>query len=138
MKSGLDDIRWIDLPAVTDDRGTLTAVEGMVDSPFTINRIFYMHHVSADRGGHAHRDTDQVVIGISGRHVIEVRDATRSLRFVLDNPDRGLYLPRMTFTTLLDFSVDAVSLVLASTHYDRSRSIRTFPEYLAVLNAGQA
>ncbi len=138
MKSGLDDIRWIDLPAVTDDRGTLTAVEGMVDIPFTINRIFYMHHVSADRGGHAHRDTDQVVIGISGRHVIEVRDATRSLRFVLDNPDRGLYLPRMTFTTLLDFSVDAVSLVLASTHYDRSRSIRTFPEYLAVLNAGQA
>lgn len=138
MKSGLDDIRWIDLPAVTDDRGTLTAVEGMVDIPFTINRIFYMHHVSADRGGHAHRDTDQVVIGISGRHVIEVRDATRSLRFVLDNPDRGLYLPRMIFTTLLDFSVDAVSLVLASTHYDRSRSIRTFPEYLAVLNAGQA
>lgn len=138
MKSGLDDIRWIDLPAVTDDRGTLTAVEGMVDIPFTINRIFYMHHVSAERGGHAHRDTDQVVIGISGRHVIEVRDATRSLRFVLDNPDRGLYLPRMTFTTLLDFSVDAVSLVLASTHYDRSRSIRTFPEYLAVLNAGQA
>ena len=138
MKSGLDDIRWIDLPAVTDDRGTLTAVEGMVDIPFTINRIFYMHHVSAERGGHAHRDTDQVVIGISGRHVIEVRDATRSLRFVLDNPDRGLYLPRMIFTTLLDFSVDAVSLVLASTHYDRSRSIRTFPEYLAVLNAGQA
>ena len=138
MKSGLDDIRWIDLPAVTDDRGTLTAVEGMVDIPFTINRIFYMHHVSAERGGHAHRDTDQVVIGISGRHVIEVRDATRSLRFMLDNPDRGLYLPRMTFTTLLDFSVDAVSLVLASTHYDRSRSIRTFPEYLAVLNAGQA
>ena len=138
MKSGLDDIRWIDLPAVTDDRGTLTAVEGMVDIPFTINRIFYMHHVSADRGGHAHRDTDQVVIGISGRHVIEVRDATRSLRFVLDNPDRGLYLPRMTFTTLLEFSQDAVSLVLASTHYNRSRSIRTFPEYLAVLNTGQA
>ncbi|MGV3592967.1 MAG: sugar 3,4-ketoisomerase, partial [Gammaproteobacteria bacterium] len=93
----------------------------------------YMHHVSADRGGHAHRDTDQVVIGISGRHVIEVKDATRSLRFVLEDPNRGLYLPRMTFVNLTEFSPDAVSLVLASTHYDRSRSLRTFDDYLAAL-----
>jgi len=133
MKSGLDEIRWIDLPAVTDDRGTLTAVEATVDIPFYIRRIFYMHHISADRGGHAHRDTDQVIIGISGRHVIEVKDARRSLRFVLDDPDKGLYLPRMTFTSLMEFSPGAVSLVLASTHYDRSRSIRTFEEYLALL-----
>jgi dTDP-4-dehydrorhamnose 3,5-epimerase-like enzyme len=133
MKSGLDEIRWIDLPAVTDDRGTLTAVEATKDIPFEIRRIFYMHHISADRGGHAHRDTDQVVIGISGRHVIEVKDAERSLRFVLDDPDKGLYLPRMTFTSLMDFSPGAVSLVLASTHYDRARSIRTFEDYLALL-----
>jgi dTDP-4-dehydrorhamnose 3,5-epimerase-like enzyme len=133
MKSGLDDIRWIDLPAIADDRGTLTAVEATVDIPFDIRRIFYLHHISADRGGHAHRDTDQVIIGISGRHVIEVKDARRSLRFVLDDPNRGLYLPRMTFTSLLEFSPGAVSLVLASTHYDRSRSIRTFEDYLALL-----
>jgi dTDP-4-dehydrorhamnose 3,5-epimerase-like enzyme len=133
MKSGLDDIRWIDLPAVADDRGTLTAVEATVDIPFDIRRIFYLHHIAADRGGHAHRDTDQVIIGISGRHVIEVKDARRSLRFVLDDPNRGLYLPRMTFTSLLEFSPGAVSLVLASTHYDRSRSIRTFEDYLALL-----
>jgi len=133
MKSGLDEIRWIDLPAVTDDRGTLTAIEATVDIPFDIRRIFYMHHIVADRGGHAHRDTDQVVIGISGRHVIEVKDAQRSLRFVLDDPDKGLYLPRMTFTSLMEFSPGAVSLVLASTHYDRTRSIRSFEEYLALL-----
>lgn len=133
MKSGLDDIRWIDLPAIADDRGTLTAVEATVDIPFDIRRIFYLHHISADRGGHAHRDTDQVIIGISGRHVIEVKDARRSLRFVLDDPNQGLYLPRMTFTSLLEFSPGAVSLVLASTHYDRSRSIRTFEDYLALL-----
>lgn len=133
MKSGLDGARWIDLPAVTDGRGTLTAVEATIDIPFEVRRIFYMHHISADRGGHAHRDTDQVVIGISGRHVVEVKDATRTLRFVLDDPNKGLYLPRMTFTSLLEFSEGAVSLVLASTHYDRSKSIRTFAEYLSLL-----
>jgi dTDP-4-dehydrorhamnose 3,5-epimerase-like enzyme len=134
MKAGLNGVRWIDLPAVTDSRGTLTAVEATRDIPFEIHRVFYMHRVSADRGGHAHRDTDQLVIGISGRHVIEVKDAERCLRFVLDDPDKGLYLPRMSFTTLLEFSADAVSLVLASTHYDRSRSIRTFEDYLAALS----
>ncbi|MEY4641860.1 MAG: hypothetical protein RLZZ227_1854 [Pseudomonadota bacterium] len=133
MNSGLDAVRWIDLPAVADSRGTLTAVEAMVDIPFDIRRVFYLHHVVADRGGHAHLDTDQVVIGISGRHVIEVRGAARRLRFVLDDPNRGLYLPRMTFTSLLEFSAGAVALVLASTHYDRGRSLRTFEDYLAAL-----
>jgi dTDP-4-dehydrorhamnose 3,5-epimerase-like enzyme len=131
MKSGLNDVRWIALPAVTDGRGTL--VEATRDIPFEIRRVFYMHHVSATRGEHAHRDTDQVVIGISGRHVIEVKDAERSQRFVLDDPNRGLYLPRMTFASLLEFSADAVSLVLANTDYDPSDYLRTFDEYLAVL-----
>ncbi len=133
MKSGLGNVRWIELPAVQDDRGTLTAIEAMTDIPFEIRRIFYMHHVTADRGGHAHRDTDQVVIGVAGRHVIEVKDGDMALRFVLDDPNRGLYLPRMTFTSLTDFSDGAVSLVLASSHYDRGKSIRTFEEYLRVL-----
>jgi hypothetical protein len=135
MKSGLDEVRWIELPAVTDDRGTLTAIEVSIDIPFLVHRIFYMHHISAERGGHAHCDTDQVVIGISGRHVVEVEDAERSLRFVLDDPNKGLYLPRMTFTRLTEFSPGAVSLVLASTHYDRSKSIRTFEDYLALLES---
>jgi hypothetical protein len=138
MKSGISEIRWIDLPAVTDDRGTLTAIEAARDIPFVIERIFYMHHVSSGRGGHAHRDTDQVVIGISGRHVVEVKDAHQSLRFVLDDPNRGLYLPRMTFTSLVEFSPGAVSLVLASTHYDRAKSLRTFDDYLAVLEGSSA
>lgn len=137
MKSGLDEVRWIDLPATVDDRGTLTAIEAASDIPFEIHRIFYMHRISADRGGHAHRDTDQLVIGIAGTHEIEVKDDKQSRTFVLDDPNKGLYLPRMTFTTLRAFSNGAVSLVLASTHYDRSKSIRTFDEYLAALKGAE-
>lgn len=137
MQSPLNEVRWIELAAISDDRGTLTAVEGTLDIPFAIKRIFYMHHISADRGGHAHRSTEQLVIGISGRHVIEVKDGQASRTFVLDDPNRGLYLPPMTFTTLTEFSPDAVSLVLASTHYDRSQSIRTFAQYLSVLGHAQ-
>lgn len=125
----IDNVKWIDLPANVDERGTLTAIEASRDIPFEIKRIFYMHHIVADRGGHAHQDTDQVVVGIAGRHVVEVHDGRNSRRFELNDPNRGLYLPRMIFTSLSEFSPGAVSLVLASTHYDRSRSIRTLEEY---------
>ena len=55
------EINKINLFSVKDARGVLTAVEGGVDIPFEIKRVFYMHHVvkGAARGGHAHRDTDQ-------------------------------------------------------------------------------
>ncbi len=133
MESGLSGVKWISLNSTRDDRGSLTAIEGSLEIPFEIKRIFYIHDVVSDRGGHAHRDTDQVAIGISGSHVIEVEDGQKSMTFTLDDPTKGLYLPRMTFTRLTDFSPGAVSLVLASTHYDRSRSLRTYDEYLRVL-----
>ena len=58
----LEEVRWIDLPSNRDERGVLTSVESEQDAPFAIKRIFYMHHVASDRGGHAHMDTDQVVM----------------------------------------------------------------------------
>lgn len=130
----IDNVRWIDLQAVADPRGTLTAIESNVDIPFEVKRVFYMHHIESDRGGHAHLETDQLAIGISGRHVIEVEDNTGVKSFVMDDPNKGLYLPRMTFTRLIDFSPGAVCLVLASSHYDRSKSIRTLEEYKNLLS----
>ena len=62
----LDQVKLISLPSVVDSRGVLTAIEGTKDIPFEIKRVFYMHHIERNRGGHAHRDTDQVVIAISG------------------------------------------------------------------------
>jgi len=126
----LDQVRLIDLPSVTDPRGILTAVESTKDIPLEIKRIFYMHHITEDRGGHAHRDTDQVVIAISGSFNIELFDGSNTLKFELNDATKGLYIPRMIFISMSKFTEKAVGLVLANTFYDMSRSFRTLDDYL--------
>ncbi len=126
-------IRWLDLQDVKDDRGRLTAVEASHHIPFAIERIFYVHQVTPgiDRGGHAHRDTDQVAVAVHGSLRMDLSDGIDVLPVELNDPARGLYIPRMTWTRLYDFSPGAVCLVLASTHYDRAKSLRTWKDYLA-------
>lgn len=129
----LDGVNWKKLGLVADDRGCLTAIEGAHDVSFEIKRIFYMHDVvkGNDRGGHAHIDTDQLAVAVHGSVKIIVSDGRESRQFLLDHPGWGLTLPRMTWTKLVEFSEGAVCLVLASTHYDRGKSIRTWDDYLA-------
>lgn len=126
------EVRWYELRSVADDRGRLTVIEGERHVPFPIARVFYVHDVvgGVDRGAHAHRDTDQLAVAVSGSLKIEASDGIETRPFELVRPDRGLYLPRMIWVRLYDFSPGAVCLVLASTPYDGARSIRTWAEYL--------
>lgn len=129
----LKDIQKITLPSVTDNRGALTSIESGDSIPFKINRIFYMHHIIQNRGGHAHIDTDQVIIAMSGSMKVKVFDGESEELYILDDCTEGLYTPRLTFCDLYDFSPDAVCLVLANTHYDMSRSLRNKEDYLKFL-----
>jgi len=123
-------ITWVHLPSVKDDRGILTSIEARDTIPFEVKRVFYMHHIRSDRGGHAHIDTDQLVIAVAGSFKMELIDvAGRRSDWLLDDPCKGLYIPRMTFLDIKDFSLGAVCLVLASTHYDKSRSLRSLSEF---------
>ena len=128
----LNDVRLIRLNTNEDPRGKLTAIEGNNDVSFEIKRIFYISDVTEGvvRGGHAHRETEQLALAVSGTVRILVSDGTDSRQVILDDPSTGLLLPRMTWTSLTDFSQGAVCLVLASTHYDRSRSLRDWDSYL--------
>lgn len=129
----MNGLAWKRLHSVEDERGSLTAVEELRDIPFEIRRVFYMHDVApgSDRGGHAHRDTDQLAVAVHGAVTIRASNGVDSSKIVLDHPGWGIILPRMTWTRLVDFSPGAVCLVLANTYYDMSKSIRTWPEYLA-------
>lgn len=123
---------WRKLHSAYDERGCLTSIEGTQTIPFEIKRVFYMHDVlkGADRGGHAHKDTDQLAVAVHGSLKIMVSNGVESRTVVLDSPSWGILLPQLTWTRLTDFSEGAVCMVLASTHYDRSKSIRSWPEYL--------
>jgi dTDP-4-dehydrorhamnose 3,5-epimerase-like enzyme len=133
MVSPLALVRCIDVPTMGDDRGALSVVEAGQTVPFPIRRVFYMHHMTAERGGHAHRDTDQLVVCVAGSLRLDLTDGTATVSHRLDDPARGLFIPAMVFLDIRDISPGAVCLVLASTHYDMGRSIRSYDDYLAVV-----
>jgi hypothetical protein len=128
--SRLDLVRWIDLHPCVDSRGTLTAIEGEQTIPFPIRRAYFMHGVTADRAGHAHRDTQQLVIPVAGSCEVGLSDGNTTKVFECCDPGKGLYIVPMLFIRLCNCSAGSVILVLASTHYDKSRSIRSWEEYL--------
>ncbi|MEA4856494.1 MAG: FdtA/QdtA family cupin domain-containing protein [Solidesulfovibrio sp.] len=123
-------VRHIDVPTVRDPRGCLSVLEGGRQLPFQVARVFYMHGMTADRGGHAHPDTEQCVIAVAGSLRLDLTDGLASVSHVLDDPTRGLYVPPMVFIDIRDLSPDAVCLVLASTIYEPARVIRTLAAYL--------
>ena len=128
--------RWIDIAHSDDERGTLTALEGAA-LPFPIKRIFYMHRVPPhhERGAHAHRYTQQCLIAVAGAFAVEVSDATRTDTYVLDDPNRGLYLPVMTWVRLHDFQPATVALVLCDTVYNPAHVVRDRNEYRRLVHA---
>lgn len=127
-------VKWLEFQDVKDERGRLTAIEGEEHIPFQIARVFYVHQVvpCVARGGHAHRDTDQVLVGIHGSLQVDVSDGKEINTFLLDDAGKGIYVPRMLWIHMYNFSPDGVCLILANTKYDMSKSIRTWDEYLKV------
>ncbi len=136
VKHSLDQVHYIDLPSIDDERGVLTAIESGEDIPFSIQRLFYMHKIVRDRGGHAHIDTDQIVIPVAGSFQVCLFDGAERKSYTLDQATQGLYIPRMIFIELSDFEKNSVCLVLASDHYDITRSLRDRDSYLCYLGHG--
>lgn len=127
-------IRWIELPRKTDHRGSLTII-GHDEIPFSVARLFYVHGVPAgvERGGHAHRVTEQFVLPVSGTFKLDLTDGKTVNRYTMDDSCRGIYVPPMVWDRLYDFSQDAVCLVLASTQYTESDYIRNWKDYLEAI-----
>lgn len=115
-----------------DERGNLVAIEGSITIPFNICRVFYIYGTDADtiRGQHANRESEFVLINVAGRSKVRVTDGTEELVVVLDKPMKGIYIPKMIWKDMYDFSKDSVLLALASTHYDGNEYIRDYYEYL--------
>ena len=135
--SSLNDVRWISLPTDRDARGALTSIENNIDIPFDLKRIFYIHDIISDRGGHAHTDTDQMAIAIAGSFCFRLSDDRSTTTFLLDDRTKGLYLPRMVFVDIEAVAADSVCLVLASTHYEARNSLRSYQDYVNELQSRQ-
>ena len=120
-----------------DERGHLVIVEGMEDIPFDIKRIFYIYGSDKDviRGQHANRESEFVLINVAGTSKVKVKDGKgNEAIYYLNRPHTGIYLPKMVWKDMYDFSEDSVLLCLASTHYDSTEYIRNYDEFVKVVN----
>lgn len=115
-----------------DERGKLVVVEGNRDVPFEIKRLFYIYGSDKDvvRGKHANKESEFVLINVSGSSRVMVTDGKNKQIVELTKPRQGVYLPKMVWKEMYDFSEDSVLLVLASTHYDGNEYIRDYDEYV--------
>jgi len=131
----IEQCKLIEFPQKGDDRGHLVIVEGNQDIPFSIKRVFYIYGSDKNviRGKHANYYTEFVLINVAGTSKVKVDDGTNQKIFCLDRPHIGIYLPKMIWKDMYDFSKDSVLLVLASEHYDESEYIRDYAEYLAAM-----
>ncbi len=139
-KQMIEKCRMIEFPQKGDDRGHLVIVEGNQDIPFEIKRVFYIYGSDKDviRGKHANYNTEFVLINVAGTSKVKVDDGTEQKIFSLDRPHTGIFLPRMVWKDMYDFSEDSVLLVLASEHYDETEYIRSYPEYLEIMKQKNA
>ncbi len=134
-----ESVRIIDLPKIVDQRGNLTFIEGDRHIPFTIERVYYLYDVPAGaaRGGHAHKKLQEFVIAASGSFTVIVDDGRKRKRFFLNRPHYGLYIPRMIWRELDNFSSGSICVVLASEEYDESDYYREYKDFKAALRQEQ-
>ena len=118
-----------------DERGKLVVIEGNESIPFDIKRVFYIYGSDSTvvRGQHANRVSEFVLINVAGTSKVRITDGKEEMIVELNKPMMGVYIPKMVWKDMYDFSSDSVLLVLANTHYDGSEYIRNYEEYLKAL-----
>ncbi len=137
MKTVIKDVKIIDLDQKGDERGHLVIVEGNKDIPFEIKRIFYIYGSDSTvvRGQHANKRTEFVLINVAGTSKVKVKDGLGNEQvYELNRPHMGIYLPKMIWKDMYDFSEDSVLLCLASEHYDAEEYIRDYEMYKTIVS----
>ena len=135
----IDKCFLVELPRIHDPRGNLTFIEGSSHIPFDIQRVYYLYDVpgGAERGGHAHKGLQQLIIAMSGSFDVILDDGKGRKRIHLNRSYYGLYVCPMIWRELDNFSSGSVCMVLASNRYDEDDYYRSYSEYLQALKTGQ-
>jgi dTDP-4-dehydrorhamnose 3,5-epimerase-like enzyme len=126
----------INLPRVLDPRGNLTFIEENRHIPFTIKRVYWIYDVPGGefRGSHSFRNTKEFIAALSGSFDVVLHDGRQEYRFSLNRSYYGVYVPKMFWRKLENFSTNSLALILASTEYDENDYIRDFDAFVREAN----
>lgn len=115
-----------------DERGSLVALQGNDNVPFSIARAYYLTATQpgVSRGFHAHRELKQLAVCVSGRCRMVMDDGKSRSECWLDASNKGIHIPPMVWHEMHDFSADCVLLVVADAHYDEADYIRDYANFI--------
>ncbi|OBH58716.1 FdtA/QdtA family cupin domain-containing protein [Mycobacterium sp. E2479] len=135
--SRIDDCRLVHLEKFESDQGNLTPLHGESHVPFAIKRVYYMYDLpgGSERGGHAHRSLQQLIVAATGSFAVTLDDGWSRRTVSLDRSYYGLYLPTMIWRELTGFCTGAICLVFASLPYDEDDYIRDYHEFLTTVRS---
>jgi oxalate decarboxylase/phosphoglucose isomerase-like protein (cupin superfamily) len=132
------DSTLVQLPKVFNEKGNITAINNLGGIiPFTIDRVYYLYDIPGGegRGGHAHKELEQLIVAASGSFDLMLSDGTTRQTFNLSRPYYGVYMPPGLWRELHNFSSGAICLVLASDTYSESDYIRDEKEFKRYKNS---
>jgi len=129
-------IKTISFKSLGDERGSLIALEGIKSIPFNIKRVYYIFDTKKNivRGLHAHKNLKQVAVCVIGSCRFILDDGVNKEELFLDSPTTGLVIENMVWREMHDFSHDCVLMVLANQYYDEEDYIRSYSDFLEMIN----
>lgn len=125
-------IKLINLPKIPDDRGNLSFIEEESHIPFKIKRTYWIYDVPGGetRGSHAFIKSEEFIVAISGSFDVILHDGKNEIKYSLNRSYYGIYVPKLIWRRLENFSTNSLALILSSTTFDENDYIRNFKVFL--------
>jgi dTDP-4-dehydrorhamnose 3,5-epimerase-like enzyme len=127
----LTDIKVIQLPKNEDERGNLSFIEGGEHIPFKIKRTYWIYDIPGGekRGGHAYKTLNEFIVALSGSFDIVLDDGKQKKVFSLTRSYYGIFVPKMIWRSLENFSTNSLCLILASDVYKENDYIMEYKNF---------
>ena len=136
MSIPIQKLEIIEFPKILDDRGNLSFFENYNQIPFAIKRLYWIYDVPGGelRGGHAYKNLQEIIIALSGSFDVVLNDGISEKRYSLNRSYYGLYVPKMVWRYIENFSTNSLSLIVADNEYNADDYIRDFSTFQKLIN----
>ena len=127
----LEKVQLIQLPKITDPRGNLSFFESNNHIPFEIKRTYWIYDVPGGeiRGSHAFKESQEFIVALSGSFDVVLHDGIQEKKYNLNRSYFGLYVPKLLWRRLENFSTNSLALIVSSVLYDENDYIRDFSTF---------
>lgn len=132
----MEKARIIELPKFLDPRGNLSFFENSNQIPFDIQRTYWIYDVPGGeiRGSHAFKESNEFIIALSGSFDVVLNDGENEMKYNLNRSYYGLYVPKLLWRSIENFSTNSLALIVSSISFDAGDYIRDFDEFKRIRN----